>query len=83
MASNYLQLKDVKLGMRVSAEQLSHIMDKYMILLYDNAGDTEGTLVYFNNKQTKDYDKWFMQEKPITPIHHTNMELEENVVYDE
>ena len=54
-----------------------------MIILYDKAGDTEGTLVFFGNKQTKDYDKWFMQEKPITPIHHTSVELEENVVYDE
>ena len=81
--ADYLQLEDVKIGMRTSAEQLSHIMDKYMILVYDNAGDKEGTLVYIGSRQTKEYDKWFMQEKPITPIYHTKMESEENVVYDD
>ena len=50
---------------------------------YDNAGDNEGTLVFVGNKQNKEYDKWFMQSKPITPIYHTKMDLEENVVYDE
>ena len=83
MANRTLKLKDLKVGMRTTVEQLSHIMNKYMIIAYDHAGDTEGTLVFIGNSQNKEYDSWFMQDKPITPIHHTEMELEENVVYDE
>ncbi len=79
----YLKANELKIGMRATVEQLSHIINKYMILAYDNAGDNEGTLVFVGNKQNKEYDKWFMQSKPITPIYHTKMDLEENVVYDE
>lgn len=83
MGKTYLSPNDLKLGMRTTVSQLSHIINKYMILVYDNEGDEEGTLVFIGNKQNKEYDSWFMQEKPITPIHHTSMDLEENVVYDE
>lgn len=83
MSDNFLQTKDLKIGMRVTADQLSRIVNKYMIIAYDNVGDKEGILVYMNSRQNKEYDKWFKQEKPITPIHHTQMELEENIVYDE
>lgn len=79
----YLKANELKIGMRATAEQLSHILNKYMILAYDNVGDTEGTLVFVGNRQNKEYDRWFMQNKPITPIYHTQMDLEENVVYDE
>ena len=59
------------------------IANANMILAYEKEGDEEGTLVFIGNKQNREYDSWFMQEKPITPIHHTSMDLEENVVYDE
>ncbi len=78
-----LKPNDLKIGMKTTAEQLSHIMNTYMIIAYDHAGDVEGTLVFIGNSQTEEYDSWFMQDKPITPIYHTEMELEENVVYDE
>lgn len=83
MGKTYLNPNDLKLGMRTTVSQLSHIINKYMILVYDKEDDEEGTLVFIGNKQNKEYDSWFMQEKPITPIHHTSMDLEENVVYDE
>lgn len=83
MVKTYLKTNDLKLGMKATVSQLSHIVDKYMILVYDKEGDEEGTLVFIGNKQNREYDSWFMQEKPITPIHHTSMDLEENVVYDE
>lgn len=83
MTSTYLSTNDLQIGMKTTVKALSHIINTYMILLYDHAGDKEGTLVYANQKQTSDYDKWFLQDKPITPIHHTKDELEENVVYDE
>lgn len=39
-ADMYLQANELKIGMRATVEQLSHILNKYMILAYDNAGDT-------------------------------------------
>lgn len=83
MTNSYIQLKDAKIGMKTTVEQLSHIMNKYMIIAYDHVGDKEGTLVFIGDRQNKEYDSWFMQDKPITPIHHTKEELEENVVYDD
>lgn len=83
MVNGYYQVDELKIGMRATVEQLSKILNKYMILAYDNIGDTVGTLVFIGNRQTKEYDKWFKQDKPITPIHHTETDLEENIVYDE
>ena len=83
MVKTYYNLSDLKLGMKATVSQLSHILNKYMILVYDKEGDEEGTLVFIGNKQNKEYDSWFMQEKPITPIYHTSVDLEENIVYDE
>lgn len=83
MVKTYYNASDLKLGMKATVSQLSHILNKYMILVYDKEGDEEGTLVFIGNKQNKEYDSWFMQEKPITPIHHTSVDLEENIVYDE
>lgn len=83
MVDGFLETKDLKIGMRATVDQLSHIINKYMILVYDNMDDEVGTLVYIGNRRTKEFEKWFMQDKPITPIHHTKMDLEENVVYDD
>ena len=83
MKDSFFKAKDIKVGMRATVAQLSHILDTYMILAYDNPGDEEGTLVYIGTKQDKEYDSWFMQDKPITPIYHTDMVLETNYLYDE
>lgn len=76
-------LDDLHLGMSVKAEQLSEIYDKYMILLYDDIEHTEGRLVYCKDIQDNEYDSWFMQPKPITPIYNDKAELEDMAVYDE
>ena len=79
MENGFFQVQDLRVGMKATADQLSHIMNKYMILAYDHEDDVEGTLVFIGNRQNKEYNKWFMQDKmPITPIHHTPIELEEN-----
>lgn len=75
--------EDIRVGIRATVEQLSHIFDKYMILVYDHVGDKEGTLVFIGTQQDKEYDSWFMQDKPITPIYHASTELEDDVFYDE
>ena len=74
---------DLRIGMSARAEQLSEIYGKYMILLYEDAESNTGKLVYCNDVQDKDYDRWFMQPKPITPIFHDKDELEDMAVYDE
>ena len=83
MDEKYLTVSDLKLGMRATADQLSHIVNKYMILVYDNDDDDEGTLVFIGSRRNREYKKWFNQEKPITPIFHSPWEFEEDVVFDE
>lgn len=75
--------EDLRIGMMVKAEQLSEIYNKYMILLFENTECKIGKLVYFGDSQDKEYDSWFMQPKPITPIYNDKMELEDMIVYDE
>lgn len=83
MDKKYLQENDLRIGMRCTPDQLSHIYDRYMLIVYDNKDDEDGVLVFAGKRQTKEYDKWFMRNVIITPIYHSRMELEENVVYDE
>lgn len=78
-----LTLEELTIGMQVTAEQLSDIYDTYMIIQYDNNTDIVGKLVYIGKTQTDEYDKWFMQSKPITPIYNDKEELEDMAVYDE
>ena len=76
-------LKDIHLGMMAKAEQLSEIYNKYMILLFDDIECKAGKLVYCEDEQNQEYDSWFMQPKPITPIYNDKDELEDMAVYDE
>lgn len=82
-AEKKYNLKDLQIGMMVKAEQLSEIYNKYMILLFDDTKSKMGRLVYFGDTQGKEYDSWFMQPNPITPIYNDKMELEDMIVYDE
>ena len=76
-------LEDLQIGMMVKAEQLSEIYDKYIIILYEDTKSKIGKLVYCGDTQDNEYDNWFMQTKPITPIYNNKSELEDMIVYDE
>lgn len=76
-------LKDIYIGMMAKAEQLSEIYNKYMILLLDDNESEIGKLVFCGDVQNQEYDSWFMQSKPITPIYNDKEELEDMAVYDE
>ena len=76
-------LKDLYISMMAKAEQLSEIYNKYMILLFDDTESKLGKLVFCGDVQNKEYDSWFMQPKPITPIYNDKEELEDMAVYDE
>ena len=75
--------KDLYIGMMAKAEQLSEIYNKYMILLFDDTESKTGKLVFCGDVQNQEYDSWFMQPKPITPIYNDKTELEDMAVYDE
>ena len=77
MSENKYTLKDLYIGMIAKAEQLSEIYNKYMILLYDDTERKMGKLVYCKDTQDKEYDSWFMQPKPITPIFKDMAEYDE------
>lgn len=64
-------------------DQLSVIYDIYMIVKYENETDETDTLVYMGTTQDSDYNKWFYQTKPITPIYNSSEELNSLIVYDE
>jgi hypothetical protein len=78
-----LTIDNIYEGMTVTIDQLSDIYNTYMIVQFENSQDTKGKLVYIGNKQTEEYDKWFNQKKPITPIYNDKDELEDMSVYDE
>lgn len=82
MEKEYLELKDLKIGMKTTVEALNQITNKYMILAYDKVGDKEGTLVFIGNKQNKEYDSWFKKDGIITPIFHMDEECE-GYIYDD
>lgn len=83
MSALLIPTEQVKVGIKAEASQLKEIYDKYMILLYDNPDDKEGTLVFYGDTQDDEYAKWFDQDKPITPIYNSKDELEDMMVYDE
>lgn len=83
MSEKKYTLKDIYIGMMAKAEQLSEIYNKYMILLFDDPESKTGKLVFCGDVQNQEYDSWFMQPKPITPIYNDKDELEDMAVYDE
>lgn len=54
-----------------------------MIVAFDSTESRAGKLVFCGDVQDQEYDSWFMQPKPITPIYHDKDELEDMAVYDE
>lgn len=85
MISKKYTLSELKLGMQVKLSELQNILDIHMILVDTKMisnDDLVGTLVFFGNNE-KEYEKWFKQTKPITPVYFNSEELEDGVVYDE
>ncbi|MCM1134473.1 MAG: hypothetical protein NC400_02760 [Clostridium sp.] len=84
---NKYTIGELKKNMRVKVSQLNCILDVPMILVdtkvIADGGDLEGTLVYFGKAETEEYEGWFRQTKPITPIYFNSTELGDDVVYDE
>lgn len=82
MKNDKYSIDELKKGMIVRLSQLSDILDTPMILTDTKIlpnDDLEGILVYFGDSSTKEYEDWFNQSKPITPVYFSS----EDDVYDE
>ncbi len=77
------KMKDLSIGMEVCPDQLSDILNMYFIIAYDSDDNETGHLVFMGKTQNDEYNSWFMQSKPITPIYNRKEDMDDMVVYDE
>lgn len=69
-------LDELKVGMKVTVEQLENVYDTYMLILYENMGDKVGTLAYFGKDTDDEYARLFMLGKPMCPLYNIKEEAE-------
>lgn len=69
-------LDELKVGMKVTVEQLENVYDTYMLILYENMGDDVGTLAYFGKDTDEEYSKLFFSGKPMCPLYNIKEEAE-------
>lgn len=69
-------LDELKVGMKVTVEQLQNIYNTYMLILYENMGDKVGTLVYFGKDANEEYSKLFFSGKPMCPLYNIKEEVD-------
>ena len=70
------KLEDLKIGMKVTDEQLSDIYDTYMLIAYDSMEDEAGTLVFIGKEMNKVYDEIVSSGKPVCPIYNNQNEFD-------
>ena len=83
MNNKKYKLEDLKLGMKVTDDQLSDIYDTYMLIAYDSMEDEAGTLVFIGKEMNKEYDEIVSSGKRVCPIYISREEAEELYSYDE
>ena len=76
-----LSLKELKLGMTVSKDQLSDIHGVYMLIMHDSPGDKIGKLVWFGTETDDTYAKLLTSGRPVCPI--LNIDDDCDCDYDE
>lgn len=76
MSNKKYKLEDLKLGMKVTDEQLSDIYDTYMLIVYDNMEDEVGTLIFIGKEMNKVYDEIVSSGKPVCPIYNNQNEFD-------
>lgn len=69
-------LDELKVGMKVTVEQLENVYNTYMLILYENMGDDVGTLAYFGKDTDEEYSKLFFSGKPMCPLYNIKEEAE-------
>lgn len=80
------KLEDLKLGMVVSAEQLSEIYDTWIILTKpknSNYKHGEGVISFIGKEANSESEKLYNGKNIIIPVFNDSIELNEDMYYEE
>lgn len=80
------KLEDLKLGMVVSAEQLSEIYDTWIILAKpknSNYKHGEGVISFIGKEANSESEKLYNGKNIIIPVFNDSTELNEDMYYEE
>lgn len=75
------RLEDLKIGMKVSKEELEEIKYVWMLVRYENESDTYGTLIHFSKDNPEDNYSYGIRVRLATYIADTG--VDENGCYNE
>ena len=79
------KISDLSKGMKVYKEQLSEILDTWIILYRPKDSDMkeDGIIGYIGNEPNAESDALYSSDNIITPVYNDSIELEEDIFYDE
>lgn len=78
-----LKLQDLKVGMHIKFNQLTDILDTW-ILVEEKAVGADGGIIRFIGKEPNSISQAILEEgKPIGCIYNDSEQLEEDVYFDE
>lgn len=79
------KISDLSKGMKVYKEQLSEILDTWIILYRPKNSDMkeDGIIGYIGNEPNAESDALYSSDNIITPVYNDSIELEEDIFYDE
>lgn len=70
---NKYKFEDLKIGMKVSKEEIENIKYVWMLVKYKNESDKYGELIYFEKDNPEDNDSFHIRVKIATYIANTNI----------
>ena len=79
------KISDLSKGMKVYKEQLSEILDTWIILYRPNDSDMkeDGIIRYIDNEPNAESHAQYYSNNKNTPVNNKRIELEEDIFYDE
>jgi len=79
------KLSDLKIGMQVEKDQLSDILDTYIILtdVTNIRNDLAGKIGFIGKELTEEIAKLRNPKTPITCVYNNSTEIGDDVTYDE
>ena len=84
VATNYLSLSDIHVGMRVFKEQLAHIYDTWIILYRPKKQEMEedGIIGFIGEETNEESAALYTSDNIITPVYNDSTELDGDI-YEE
>lgn len=78
-------LPELKLGMEVKIDELSNILDTYIILVdvYKVGKDLAGKIGFIGEELTAEVSKLRSPDRAITSVYNNSTEIGDDVTYDE